>query len=219
METKIQRRLATARRACSAADTTMAAGILALAVLLGGCSSVRLVDSDVTAFAAPAASSVVVPVTYRFERLPSQQAQGQARSALEALAEPELARVGLQRNDSAPQTSVQLDVRTYRDPQPPWDDARYTTGYIAPYPVATRFGTVWRYPSLTMRFDVPYYRREVHIVVRRLADNQVVFESRANHDGPWPDDEAVLPAMFRAALQGFPDPPPGLRRVVVEIAR
>jgi len=46
-----------------------------------------------------------------------------------------------------------------------------------------------------------------------------VFESRANHDGRWSDDLAVVPAMFEAALRGFPNPPQGVRRVDIEIAR
>ena len=192
---------------------------LAAALLLTGCSTVRLVDSDVSAFPTPAVQAIAVPATYRFERLPSQQAQGQSRNALEALAQPELAKVGLQRDDKAPQYSVQLDVRIFRDPQAPWDDPRYTTGYVTPYPTFSRFGTIWRSPSLSLAFEFPYYRREVHLVVRRIADNQVVFESRANHDGRWPDDELVLPAMFQAALQGFPNPPQGARRIVVEIPR
>ena len=196
-----------------------AVALLALALLLTGCSTVRLVDSDVSAFPTAVVQNVPVPSTYRFERLPSQVAQGQSRGELEALAQPELAKVGLQRDDAAPQYSVQLDVRIGRDPRAPWDDPRYMSGFFAPYPVFTRYGTVWRAPPLSMQFDFPYYRREVHVVVRRLADGQVVFESRANHDGRWHDDDKVLPAMFQATLQGFPNPPQGPRHIVVEIQR
>jgi len=46
-----------------------------------------------------------------------------------------------------------------------------------------------------------------------------VFESRASHDGPWSDSQAVVPAMLDAALQGFPNPPSGTRQVGVEIPR
>ena len=193
--------------------------VLTVAVLLSGCSTVRLVDSDISTFATPAAQSIAVPITYRFERLPSEQAEGQARNELEALAQSEFLKVGLQRDDRTPQFSVQLNVRVVRDPMAPWDDPRYTTGYVTPYPTVGRFGTVWRSPSLNLMFEMPYFRRDVHVVVRRIADNQVVFESRANHDGRWPDDEHVLPAMFQAALQGFPNSPQGPRRVVVEIPR
>jgi hypothetical protein len=65
----------------------------------------------------------------------------------------------------------------------------------------------------------PYYVREVSLVLREASSGAVVFESRAKHEGPWHDSLAILPAMFDAALQGFPQPPAGLRRVVVEIAR
>ena len=218
MQTEVLREL-TANPSWRGRGASKAVALLALAVLLTGCSTVRLVDSDVIAFPTAVVQNVPVPSTYRFERLPSQAAQGQSRGELEALAQPELAKVGLQRDDTAPQYSVQLDVRLLRDPRAPWDDPPYIGGIFAPYPVFTRYGTVWRSPPLVMQFDFPYYRREVHVVVRRLADAQVVFESRANHDGRWPDDSKVLPAMFEAALQGFPNPPQGPRHIAIEIQR
>jgi hypothetical protein len=193
--------------------------LFAATILLSGCSSMRLVDSDVNTFPAPAGQAVSVPATYRFERLPSEQAEGLARDALESLAQPEFAKVGLQRVDTAPQYSVQLSVRVVRDLRAPWDDSRYPIGFGPPYPTHGRYGTVWHTPGFSDLYDIPYYRREVHVVMRRIADNQVVFESRANHDGRWNDDQNVLPAMFQAALQGFPNSPAGLRRVVVEIPR
>jgi hypothetical protein len=45
----------------------------------------------------------------------------------------------------------------------------------------------------------------------------VVFESHAANDGPWLDHAAVFPAMFEAALHGFPTPQPGPRRVDIQI--
>ncbi len=195
------------------------AGWICLVLLLGGCSSMRIVDSDVNAFATAASQSIRLPAKYRFERLPSQQAQVAQRQGMEALVEAELAKLGMQRDDSAPQYSVQVELRIFRDPQAPWDDPRYLGGFSRPFPVVTRYGIVMHYPSLTMQFDFPYYRREINLVIRSVSDGQVVFESRARHDGRWPDDEAVLTAMLQAALAGFPNPPAGLRRVVVEIPR
>lgn len=193
------------------------AGVTAL-VALAGCSGMRIVDSDVSAFAAAASQRVAVPASYRYERLPSQQ-QVPQRDALEALVDAELAKVGMQRSDSAAQFSVQVDVRIFRDPQAPWDDPRYVGGYAVGVPVMTRYGPMVRYPSLSLQFDFPYYRREVSLIVRRLSDGQVAYESRAKHDGRWPDDAAVLPAMFQAALKDFPNPPQGLRHIAVEIPR
>ena len=193
--------------------------LVLLALGLAGCSGMRIVDSDVTAFATSTGPAVTLPAPYRFERLPSQQAQAAGTAALEALAEPELARAGLRRDDAAPLYALQLELRVIRDAQPPWEDPRYLAGQAVPYPITMRYGVMMRHYALDLRFDMPYYRRELAIVLRRLADGVVVFESRARHDGLWPDDQAVLPAMLQAALQGFPTPPPGLRRVAIEIPR
>ena len=195
------------------------ATLMSWIVLLGGCSGMRIVDSDVSAFSTPLTPATALPLRYRFERLPSQQAHAEQSAALEALVQPALERAGLQRDDTSPQYTVQLDLRMFRDPQAPWDDPRYVGGYAVPHLAWGRYGLLMRHPSLNMEFEFPYYRREIAIVVRRLPDAQVVFESRARHDGRWSDDDAVLPAMVQAALQGFPVAPAGLRRVVIEIPR
>jgi len=54
-------------------------------------------------------------------------------------------------------------------------------------------------------------------VLRELGSHRVVYETRARNDGPYSADSAVLPVMFQAALQGFPNPPQGERRVDIEI--
>jgi len=46
-----------------------------------------------------------------------------------------------------------------------------------------------------------------------------VYETHASNDGPWLDNRTVLPAMFEAAMQGFPNPPPGPRRVDIQVGR
>src|SRR5450830_1147111 len=64
---------------------------------LVGCGSMRLVDTDVHSFTtAPLLSA---GASYRFERLPSQQAQvdGAEQNKLEAMVQPALAKVGMQR--------------------------------------------------------------------------------------------------------------------------
>ena len=192
---------------------------LMASLLLTACSGMRIVDTDVSNFPGPAAQTIPQAAAYRFERLPSQQAQAQQSAALEALAQTALERAGLRRDDANAQYSVQLGLRMFRDPQAPWDDPRYLQGIAVPAYVNMQYGMLMRHPSLSLQFDFPYYRREVTIVVRRLTDAQVVFETRAQHDGRWSDDAAVLPAIFQAALQGFPNTVAGTRRVVVEIPR
>lgn len=190
--------------------------LLAALAMLAGCSGMRIVDSDVQAYSTN--QGVSVPATYRFERLPSQQDRGDTQGRLEAIVQAELDKVGMARNDTDPGYSVAFELRLARDPRAPWDDPPYWGGMRGGV-VVTPAGTVVHVPMVALHFDTPYYRREVQLLVRRLSDGVLVFESRANHDGRWSDDEAVLPAMFEAALLGFPNPPQGVRRVNIEIPR
>ena len=50
------------------------------------------------------------------------------------------------------------------------------------------------------------------------ADRLQVYESRAISDGPYFESAKVFPAMFTAALQGFPNPPQGPRKVNIQIS-
>ncbi len=194
---------------------TMALLVAAL-VLLAGCSGMRIVDSDVRAFTTH--QGVTVPASYRFERMLSQQARGEPQERLEAIVQAELAKVGMRRDDAAARYSVAFELRVARDPRAPWDDPPYWGGMYRSL-IVTPGGTILHVPTLPLQFDLPYYRREIQLLVRRLSDGQLVFESRAHHDGRWSDDAAVVPAMFEAALSGFPNPPQGLRRVDVQLPR
>jgi hypothetical protein len=191
--------------------------LLCMTVLLSGCSGLRLVDSDVTAF--PGQSVLAVPTSYRFDRLPSQQATPQLASALEAVAQTVLARVGMVRDDASAVYSLQFELRIVREPLSPWDDPVEIGNPVGRMPLPGRTFGVGRFPRFPSEYPTPYYRREIAVIVRRVSDARVVLETRAKHDGVWGDDEAVLPAMLQAALMGFPDPPPGQRQIVVEIPR
>lgn len=188
-----------------------------LLLALGGCSGMRIVDSDVQAFSS--AQGVTAPARFRFERLPSQQAEPQWRARLERLVQEELEKAGMQRDDLAPRYSVWFETRIAREPRAPWEDPREDFGYMRPF-IGIHLGrvVVWQ-PPIGMPVNSPYYRREIHLLVRHLADAAVAFETRASHDGRWWDDEPVLRAMLEAALRGFPNPPLGLRRVAIEIPR
>jgi hypothetical protein len=76
-------------------------------------------------------------------------------------------------------------------------------------------GLAARRPS---RRTNPWYEREVSIVLREAGSNRVVYETRARNDGPYSSSAAILPVMFEAALQGFPNPPQGERRVNIELS-
>ena len=185
--------------------------LLCAALWLTGCASTRLVDSDVQSFSQLAGAPA--RATYSFERLPSQQAQGAQQSAVEEQARLALAKVGLRQDSAAPfyrvQAHARIDLQAYPDY---WDGPGWGWGGLG---VGRGF-----YGGLSMRFPPPtLYRREVGLILREAATGNVVYETRAVHEGVWTDNPAVFAAMFDAALNGFPTPPTGPRRIVLEIPR
>lgn len=194
---------------------------------LSGCATRWVVDSNVQSFSTLPAT-VPAGATFRFERLPSQQsgAAQESQAQLEAMAQPALERAGLQRDDAAPRYSAQIGARVSAELSPwadPWLQAgpwgpRYSgwaLGYgHGPYRGFGYGG--WYGPGFPPAAN-PWYDREVSIVLRELPSNQVVYETRARNDGPYSASPAILTVMFEAALQGFPNPPQGARRVDLEI--
>lgn len=189
---------------------TVAAVLAAGLVVLGGCATSYVVDNNVQAFSSLA--GIPAQPTYRFERLPSQQEPGQAQ--VEAMADAALNQAGLRRDDAAPRYTVQVSGRINRILSP-WSDPRdafFGAGFGWGRRGHMGMGLGLGYPA-----DPPWFHREVSVVVRELGTAKVVFESHATHDGPWVDNTAVFPAMFAAAMQGFPQPPVGPRRVDVAV--
>jgi hypothetical protein len=181
------------------------------AVLLAGCATTYRLDNTVQAFSGLPA--LPANPTYRFERLPSQVGQP-GQDQLEALADPALFNVGMRRDDASPKYSVLVTARVTRVISP-WPDP---WGYPYGWGMGHRgWGPRWGYGAAFggpfPYNDQPWFIREVGVLVRDLGSNKVVFESHANSDGPWLDSSPALAAMFQAALQGFPNPPPGPRRV------
>jgi len=204
-------------------SATLAALTLAL---LGGCATSWTVDSDVSTFSRIAAPAS--PATYRFERLPSQQAEQAGQASLEALAAAAMARVGLQRDEANPRYSAQIGANVSVQFSP-WVDPWLYSGAWGPryYPYGRFYGGVgfgyggwggWGggfapFPPAAN----PWYVRSVSVVLRELPGGQVVYETRAQNDGPYGGNEPILGALFEAAMQGFPHPPAGTRRVDVVI--
>jgi hypothetical protein len=189
----------------------------AAAVLLAGCATSYRLDNTVQAFSGLPA--LPATPTYRFERLPSQVANP-GQDQLEALADPALFKAGLRRDDGSPRFTVLVTARVTRVLSP-WSDpwgypygwglgVRYG-GWGPRWGLGASFGGPWP------RNDQPWFIREVGVLVRDVASGKVVFESHANSDGPWLDDSAALAAMYDAALQGFPNPPQGPRRVEIMV--
>ena len=192
--------------------------LLTLAALLTGCAGMRLVDSRVLAVANVPAGVQLQGARYRFERLPSQVNNPEAGLA-EQQAEQALAAVGLVRDDAAAQLSVLVGFQGAQYLADPWGHP-----YPGPYgSVLIGRGAPWGSGvgvGLGMRFPPPvHYRREVSLILRDLRSGQVVYETRASHDGPWSDSVTIFATLFKAALAGFPNPPAGPQRVNIEIPR
>ncbi len=181
--------------------------------LLTGCASGYLLDNTVQSFSQLPA--LPAQPTYRFERLPSQQDPWHAQ--LEAMADAALHKAGLRRDDANPRYSVQVGAQLQRVLSP-WANPWYGWGAFG---VSHRRGWAWHSASrlATATWNPPGIQREVSIIMRELPSNRAVYETRAFNAGPWMDDGSVFPVMFQAALQGFPTPPPGPRRVDIQVAR
>ncbi|MBA3771103.1 MAG: DUF4136 domain-containing protein [Ramlibacter sp.] len=182
----------------------------AAAVLLSGCATGYLLDNNVQSFSN--LTALPAQPTYRFERLPSQQDPAQVQ--LEAMADGALHSAGLRRDDANPRYSVQVGAQVQRVLSPwsnPWEG--WGGIGIGHRGVGLGFGFPFG------RLESPWYQRDVALIIRELPSNRPVYETRAANAGPWVDNRTALPAMFHAALQGFPTPPAGPRRVDLQIGR
>jgi hypothetical protein len=195
--------------------------------LLAGCSGMRVVDTDVTSFAQwPGPAPVPAQATtYRFERLPSQSAGNVvgllSQDEIETMARMALSRYGLVNNPTVPALNVQVGASTRMV-------RRYNNGFGPAFGggVSLGTGTAGSFIGLSFPlgglgglYESPSYLHELSVIMRDARSNAVVYETRASHTGIWGDMRAIYPAMLDAALQGFPRPPAGTRRVNVEIPR
>ena len=196
-------------------------GLILAAGLLSGCASMRIVDSDVVSVVAAPAGMSLQGAKYRFERLPSQANNPEAGLA-EQQAQAAMTAVGLVRDDANAQLSVlvgfagtQYLADAWGRPLPPGAWSPYYGSISMGRGIGPNVGL-----GMGMRFPPPtQYRREVSLIMRDLKSGQVVYETRATHDGPWADSTQVFATLFQAAMANFPNPPAGLRRVNIEIPR
>lgn len=185
--------------------------LLAAPLLLGGCAMTRMIDSDVQSFTG--AHPAVTRASYRFERLPSHAASAN-RDSMEAMAAQALDKIGLRLDPQHPRYSVQLDVnveqfdRIAQRPMRPWN---FSWGLGTP-------GAFFGYGSGYGMMEPAWYQYTVHLLLREVATNEVAYETSASHTGPWSDTSNLLPVILDAALRDYPNPPPGPRKVLIELA-
>ncbi len=195
--------------------------IIFVAIILSACASgPRVVDADVRTHAAqPPGAAVLQAPHYRFERGGPAIAGQPAPDRLEALAQAALARVGAVHDDAAPRVSVLVGatVGAY------WRDDWGPYGASNPR-LALGLGYGWRGGGIGLGWggpmwdaSIPGYVSEVSLLMRDLQTGQIVYDTRARHDGPWHDTDHVLAALFVAALEGYPQPGAAQRRVNVPL--
>ncbi|MEO8250371.1 MAG: DUF4136 domain-containing protein, partial [Burkholderiales bacterium] len=175
-----------------------------------------------------ALSAPATATTYRFERLPLEQIDSAAQASLEAMAAEALAKVGLRQVGADARLAVQVAAQVTRLDAGPW-----ASPWGAPGPgwhVGIGFGGGYAgsgggwaaWPGFGLGYydylpPPPRYWREVSIVMRDAATGKVAYQTRAQSDSGWWDSNVVLPVMFEAAVQGFPQPPPGVRMVRIGV--
>lgn len=200
--------------------------VAALALLLGGCAAFNNLHSEVSTYGAwPAGRH---PSTFTFERLPSQQVHPERRQEIEAAARGALEGAGF-RDAVDPDDAeylVQIGARVVSNDPWIYNDPLFPRG---PWPWGYgrwgRPGLGWPGPGWGYGrwgygpYDTPSFEREVVLLIRDRKSGQLLYEARANNDGPSPDIDYLLPAMFRAALNDFPSAGPNPRPVITPIRR
>ena len=194
----------------------------ASAAALAGCAGPYTVSADVSSYGAWPADRK--PTTYAFDRLPSQQQSDEAskrQTALEDAARAALERAGFKpaADTKSADILVTLGARVTAYDPVPWDDPlwwrwrgrlfspRY--GYVGPGPWG------WRQdPFFDRRYD-----RAVAVLLRDRASGEALYEAHSSNEGLTMGSDALLPALFDAALAEFPQVNPKSHRVSVQAVR
>lgn len=184
--------------------------VVLVSLALASCGTPRMIDSSVRSFnTANAELPLEGPFSFRFERLPSQQADAQTQDRIEEIALPFLGQKGLVPDALAARFTLELrmavDAITQADP------------FHAYWGFGTMGSGLWAQP-MPMGLQATRYRYTVHLLLRDAANKTVVFESTATHEGPWSDRAVVLPAVLLAALQDFPQGSDTARRVLIDLS-
>lgn len=205
-------------------------GLLAMVTAmaaLAGCAATNVV-SQVSSYGPwPEARQ---PGAYVFERLPSQAVQAADQARLETAAEPALLKRGFHRVEQTDKAdfTVQIDAGVRTEPRVRYDPVLVPygmhPGYVAygqPYfwrpGVGGWWGTGGSGLSLSLALEPPWVTLDVRLLIRDRRDGRVLYETQAAHDRVGAIDESVLPFVFEAALDGFPQPPRGRRVVTVPL--
>ena len=192
----------------------------ATAGLLGGCASINTLRSEVSTFGSwPEGRQ---PGTYAFDRLPSQEVRAENQRALEDAARSAIERAGFKAVElgQKPEFLVQLGARISAAQRSPFDDPFYWHPGLTQHfrYRSPRSGFYWTH-AWDRSLEASQVDREVTLLIRDAADNQVLYEARASNFGYAYATSTWLPTMFNAALTDFPRSISATRVVVTPLAR
>jgi len=201
--------------------------LLLVTAALSGCAGMTQLTSDVSSYSRWPAERK--PASYTFERLPSQESHPDAQQVLENAARAAIEGAGFTpaADPASAEYVVQVGARVdLSDRWPAYDPfwwppggyyygyGRYARGYYAPgaWPYGWGWGgSIYTPPMLT-------YTREVAVLVRDRRSGTPLYEARASSEGVSPQADALLPAMFGAAMKDFPNGGVNPRRITTPIA-
>lgn len=190
--------------------------IIALTLFLSACASgPRVIDAEVRTQAAHSpGADILDAMRYRFDQTEGTVGSLSASRVI-ALAAAALDRVGAVEDTRNPAVGVQVTAQVgnyWYDPLHDVSNPQVSLGLSNyGYGLGVGFGwPMWNTPT-------PIYTAEVSLVMRDLSSGQIVYDTHASREGSWQDVELVLPALFAAALQGFPAPAQVRRQIQVPI--
>jgi len=194
---------------------------LATTLALTGCAGPWALNNDVSTYSRWPADRK--PLSYAFERLPSQQAHPERQQMLEEAARPSLEKAGFRpaADEQSADVVVQLGARVspgdryvYEDPFW-WHGSLYFSRFHGRHFWRPGFGLGYGMGY----YSVPNYEREVAMLIRDRKTGQPLYEARATNDsGSSSINSALLSAMFEAVLKDFPHGGVNPRRVVTQVA-
>jgi hypothetical protein len=194
----------------------------ALALALVGCASLNTLNSDVSTYGPwPAGRQ---PASFAFERLPSEQEHPQRQQQLEDAARGAIEAAGFRAAPDLASAEYLMQVGARVSSSDPWiyNDALFWRGgwrygWAGPGRWRGGPGPFWGAGG-GWGYGPAYFDREVALLIRDRKTGQLLYEARAHNEGPSPSIDALLPAMFAAAMKDFPGTGPNPRSVTTQIS-
>lgn len=192
------------------ARIALGAAVLALA----GCASMNSVTSEVASYGEWPTGRA--PGTYAIERLPSQKAHESELGLLEPGARHALEQAGFKPAADAADADVvvQLGGRMTRTDYVPWEDPlwwRWGPHYWHRPGYYWRPGWAWP-PQYDTQYD-----QEVALLIRDRRTSTPLYEAHATNASSMRPSQAVVDAMFQAAMKDFPNAVPKAHRISVSL--